>query len=86
MNRVSDHGGWCIKAERLKTGFPDRLILGPGRVVAFVETKAPEGRLSPAQRYIHGILARLGWPVSVPRSYADVEAVLRDVFGEAYRP
>lgn len=66
------------------TGFPDRLVLGPGRSIGLVETKSTVGRLRKAQEFIHRTLARLGWIVHVPRSPEDVERALREIFREWY--
>ncbi len=54
---------WVIKAERLVRGFPDRMLLAPGGLVAFVELKRPGQKLSPAQRLIRKWLKKLGFLV-----------------------
>lgn len=67
-------GVWALKTEHLFPGFPDRMLLGPGRKIAFVELKTPGGALRPAQkRVFSGLLARLGWTVEV---IAEVEHAL----------
>ena len=57
-------------------GFPDLIVAVPGRV-AFIEVKAPAGRVSPAQRAMHETLAAMGHPVAVVRSIKDTRAALR---------
>jgi hypothetical protein len=52
--------GRLIKQEGVLPGFPDLVLLAPGGRVAFVEVKAPGGRLSDRQRECHAMLARLG--------------------------
>lgn len=51
----------------LPKGFPDLLVLMPAGRAIFVETKAFNGRVSPIQKYWHGVLTRLGFEVVVPR-------------------
>lgn len=87
VERVAELGGVAIKAESLMTGFPDRIIIGPAPIIAFAETKAPNGRVRPAQSYVHRrIFEPLGWTVYVPRSYEDVEQMLEEIYGSRYRP
>ena len=41
-NEIKRQGGWCLKFVSPGTaGVPDRICLLPGRVIAFVELKAP---------------------------------------------
>ena len=47
------------------TGVPDRIVLLPGRILAFVELKSGNGRLSARQKLVFAILEKLGWPVWV---------------------
>lgn len=42
------------------TGVPDRIILIPGGSVAFAELKAPGEKERPRQRYVQGIMRKLG--------------------------
>lgn len=60
-------GGRCEKfIPDADSGMPDRLILLPGGVLLWVETKRPKGgRLSALQRYQHEQLRRLGQRVEV---------------------
>ena len=57
-------GGLCLKF--VSPGFigvPDRIILLPGAVMAFVELKAPGKRERPRQDYVQGLLRRFGFTV-----------------------
>lgn len=60
--RVEEAGGLCIKLNPLwYVGIPDRLILLPGAVIVFVETKAPDGRLKTKQKKWRDRLTLLGF-------------------------
>lgn len=63
LTLVTDAGGFVVKLVGQK-GIPDRLILMNGKV-SFVEFKAPNGRLSPAQEYIINQLKIRGANVGV---------------------
>lgn len=57
-------GGVCWKFETPGyTGVPDRIILLPGEIVRFVETKQPGKKERPRQRLVHGLLRSLGFTV-----------------------
>jgi len=77
--KVEQKGGLAIKlAGTGLTGIPDRLILMPGARVWFVETKTATGVLSPRQKYMAGILLKLGFPVTVIRSREDVNRFIEN--------
>ena len=65
--RVEKTGGLCVKfLPDFARGFPDRLVLLPGGVLVWVETKRPQGGvLSPVQKVQHVLLRRLGQRVEV---------------------
>ena len=65
--RVEKVGGICVKfLPDFARGFPDRIVLLPGGVLVWVETKRPQGGvLSPAQKVQHVLLRRLGQRVEV---------------------
>lgn len=76
VRRVEAMGGWAPKFVPLHlTGFPDRIVILPGRV-AFVEVKRPGGRLSPAQKINLGRLRALNVPALVVYSTEDVDKAL----------
>ena len=54
-------------------GAPDRIVLGPGAFVEFVETKTPSGTLSPGQRLYHSELRRNGFRVRIIRTREEVD-------------
>lgn len=81
-HRLPRHAKARFFEERRKdgvlAGFPDLLILLPGRRVSFVEMKRPEGgRLSDEQKALHEEIRALGFPLAVARGIAEVEAMLR---------
>ena len=65
--RVEKVGGICVKfLPDFARGFPDRIVLLPGGVLVWVETKRPQGGvLSPVQKVQHVLLRRLGQRVEV---------------------
>jgi hypothetical protein len=77
-NRVKALGGKCIKLiPDYARGYPDRLVILPGGVLIWVETKKPRGgRLSLMQRVCHGELRKLGQVVEVVWSKEDADRLL----------
>ena len=64
--RVKREGGLCPKfVSPGSDGWPDRLVLMPGGKIAFVELKAPQGKLRPIQVQRHAQLRDLGFLVYV---------------------
>lgn len=72
-------GGKCLKFESPGfTGVPDRIILMPGGILVFAETKAPGRKERPRQRLVQEQLRKLGFKVfSSVDSSARVEDVVR---------
>ena len=64
-----------LKAQGLKPGIPDVLIVWQGRAI-FVEIKRPGGRLSPAQKAMHERITSAGAVVTTCFSAEDVERYL----------
>ena len=60
-------------------GMPDRLILMPGGVAAFVEVKAPGRRPRLLQLHRHRLLRRLGVQVFVLDGPGQIGGILRDI-------
>lgn len=58
-------------------GFPDLLVIGPGRTF-YIEVKAEKGRLSPDQSHVRDRLLDLQQPHAVVRSWEDVCQLARD--------
>ena len=66
VSEVKSLGGWAVKLlSGLVTGLPDRLILLPGGVVAFVELKTTGKKATPRQLIVHRRLMALGFRVEV---------------------
>jgi hypothetical protein len=56
---VKKRGGLFMKFVSPSTrGVPDRIVITPDGRVCFVELKKEGGRLSPIQRYMHGVFRR----------------------------
>jgi hypothetical protein len=60
-------------------GVPDRLILFPGGVAIFVETKAPGDRPGKQQAYRHGQIRKLGFIVRVADTKEKVDKIIEEV-------
>lgn len=66
VNAVKAAGGICPKwVSPGFDGMPDRIVLMPGRKIAFVEVKAPGEKPRPLQLSRHKLLRRLGFRVFV---------------------
>lgn len=80
VSAVRELGGLCLKFESPGyTGVPDRVILLPGGIVAFAETKQPGKKERARQVLVQGLFRRLGFTVySSVDSAEKIEAVVRD--------
>lgn len=77
LKRVKENGGLCIKFPPLFfRGFPDRIILMPGGVVRFVETKAHLKAPTLVQYKVHDQLRALGFVVKVIDSVEKVDTFI----------
>lgn len=74
VKMVKERGGLCKKIGN--EGWPDRLVILPGGVLYFVETKSKTGKLSALQRHIKDALELLGMVVHVPRSKEEINNLL----------
>ena len=74
VDELKRRGGDAIKLTGI-LGIPDRLALLNG-VAAFVEMKAPTGKLSSAQRIRARQLAAMGFAVWTPRTRDDVMSLV----------
>lgn len=74
VKMVKDYGGWCLKWVCPGwAGIPDRIVLLPGGVVSFVETKRPKGgKLSARQKWWRRELTRLGFRYYVVWDWEDL--------------
>ena len=60
-------------------GIPDRLVLLPDGMCAFVELKAPGKHTRPLQTVRHRMLQKLGFKVYVIDSTEQIEGVINDI-------
>lgn len=60
-------------------GMPDRLVLLPGGLMAFVEVKAPGKKPRPLQLRRHDELRRLGFPVYVLDDEAQIPMIVNEM-------
>ena len=60
-------------------GMPDRIVLLPHGVLAFVEVKAPGKKPRPLQVSRHGLLRRLGFKVYVLDDMNRIGGILDDI-------
>ena len=75
--RIRREGGLCPKfVSPGSDGWPDRLVLMPGGKFAFVELKAPQGKLRPIQVQRHAQLRDLGFLVYVINDPAQIPEAL----------
>ncbi len=76
--RVRREGGLCPKfVSPGSDGWPDRLVLMPGGKIAFVELKAPQGRLRPIQVQRHAQLRDLGFLVFTVNDPEQIPEILK---------
>lgn len=82
-DRVKKVGGYCMKMENIPgfNGIPDRLVLLPGGLVAFVEVKRAEGKLSTIQKYRIQKLKAMEINVYVAYSKQDVDNLIKNMNG-----
>ena len=60
-------------------GMPDRIVLLPHGLMAFVEVKAPGKKPRPLQVSRHGLLQRLGFNVYVLDDMNQIGGILDDI-------
>lgn len=60
-------------------GMPDRIVLLPYGVMAFVEVKAPGKKPRPLQVSRHGMLRRLGFKVYILDNMDQIGGILDDI-------
>ena len=80
VKEVKDIGGIALKiASPGFDGMPDRLILLPGRKIAFVEVKAPGKTLRPLQEKRKRQLEALGFLVFCLDHIEQIGGILREI-------
>lgn len=83
VHEVEKRGGLCWKFTSPGTaGVPDRIVLAPGGKVAFVEMKAPGGKLSPLQIKRAEQIKNLGVAYYCLKSNQDIIDFLWEMFGD----
>lgn len=82
VNEVKKLGGKAYKFMSGETGVPDRIVVLPGGIIAFVELKKPkDGRLSKMQVWQHERLKKLGAKVYVINSYEEINGFIAEMKG-----
>ena len=77
---VKKHGGIAVKfVSPNYDGMPDRLVLLPDGVCAFVEVKAPNKKPRPLQKARHKMLKRLGFNVYVLDDTEQIGGIIDEI-------
>ena len=71
-------GGRRVKQDGMITGWPDLTVVGREGLVAFLEVKAPGGKLSPAQGEIGMMLIHMGHTWAEVRSQDEAVLILHE--------
>lgn len=80
VEAVKAVGGVCWKFTSPGTaGVPDRIVLMPFGMIAFVEIKAPGETPRPLQRSRLKLLRRLGFKAFVLDNMADIQKIIEEV-------
>lgn len=84
---AAKHGWWPLKLSIIAmSGFPDRLFLGPGANIFFVEFKAPGKTATKLQEHIMGKLNELGFRTYVIDSIEDGKRIIQDEAARLPKP
>ena len=79
VKAVKNQGGMCPKLVCPGVnGMPDRMVLMPGRHIAFVEVKAPGKKPRPLQVMRHKQLRQLGFQVHVLDDPEQIPGILQE--------
>lgn len=80
VKAVKNMGGYALKfVSPGFDGMPDRIVLLPHGVMAFVEVKALGKKPRPLQVSRHGLLQRLGFKVYVLDDMNQIGGILDDI-------
>lgn len=80
VSEVKKLGGKAYKFISGESGVPDRIVVLPGGLIAFVELKKPkDGRLSKMQVWQHDRLQNLGAKVYVINSNEEIDKFIADM-------
>lgn len=81
---VKNMGGICPKfVSPGINGMPDRLVLLPNGLLAFIELKAPGKKPRAIQIKRHGMLRKPGFKVFVVNCIEQIPQVLKEIGGDA---
>ena len=75
-----------FKSLGVRAGVPDIVLLFPGGRCAFIEIKAPQGRLSQAQKAFRNTAEEMGFPFAECRGVDEVERFVRGLIAAPPRP
>jgi hypothetical protein len=77
VTRAEKYCGEAVKLNlRGRRGWPDRLVLLPGSIAFFVETKKPGEEPEPLQQSVHRTIRRLGFDVVTVDTVEDARIVV----------
>ena len=79
IDEVKRRGGLCEKWISGTAGWPDRLVLLPGGVCAFVEVKAQNKKPRPLQKARHRLLKKLGFKVYVLDDAEQIGGIIDEI-------
>ena len=80
VKAVVEKGGLCPKwVSPGMAGVPDRMVLMPGGITAFVEVKQKGQKPRPLQTYRHKQLRGLGFKVYVLDDKDDIEKIVKEL-------
>ena len=75
---IEAHENWYAVKLLKRSGWPDRLVIGPGPTVYFIEFKVPGEKPNELQAFVHKLLRRIGLKVYVCKTIeAGKESVRR---------
>ena len=77
---IRKRGGMALKfVSPSYSGMPDRLVLLPDGIMAFVEVKAPGRKPRPLQNSRHAMLRKMGFPVFVLDNPENIPVMLNEL-------
>lgn len=79
INEVKRRGGLCEKWISGTAGWPDRLVLLPDGLCAFVEVKAANKKPRPLQKARHRLLKKLGFKVYVLDDAEQIGGIIDEI-------
>lgn len=80
IDAVKEKGGLALKfVSPGFNGMPDRIVMFPGGIIAFVEVKAPTKKPRPLQLSRHRLLRRLGFRVYVLDNIDDIGGMIDEI-------